>query len=252
MESGLVPRFDFSAPRLFVETPLSSNAEHISTANQTNYLVNVLRLREGDDVSVFNGKDGEWRAHLIEVRKGHCRLRIVVQIRPQENGQDIHYLFAPLKRARMDYMVQKAVEMGVSVLNPVITSRTQVARVNLERMRANAIEAAEQCGILHVPDIEEPQKLTQALKGWTHERPLIYCDESAEIAAPIDQLRDIKPGPLAVLIGPEGGFETEEQTWLKGLPFVTAISLGPRIMRADTAGVAALALVNAVLGDWQK
>ena len=173
------------------------------------------------------------------------------QTRPQEDGPDLHYLFAPLNRARLDYMVQKATELGASALRPVITRHTVTERVKTGRLLANAIEAAEQCGILRVPEIMEPEKLTKLLDHWDEGRLLIFADESAPHASPIEALKTRKPGPLAVLIGPEGGFEREERAALLTKPFVLPISLGPRVMRADTAAVAALALVNAALGDWQ-
>ena len=237
--------------RLFVETALAEGADITCGREQANYLLNVLRLGPGDDVLVFDGHTGEWRARLKSGRRGACSLEIVAQTRPQELGPDIHYLFAPLKRARLDYMVQKATEMGVAHLAPVITRRTQTARVNLKRMRANAVEAAEQCGILWVPDVAEPRQLSAVLDQWDEDRQIIYCDEVAPIADPLQGLRDLSPGPLALLIGPEGGFDESEREMLQAKPSVTAISLGPRVMRADTAAVAALALINAALGDWR-
>jgi 16S rRNA (uracil1498-N3)-methyltransferase len=173
------------------------------------------------------------------------------QVRAQESGPDIDYLFAPLKRARLDYMVEKATEMGVARLRPVLTRRTVAERVNLERMRAHAIEAAEQCGILRVPEIDAPERLERAIAAWDPARPLIFCDEASEETCPFTALSRIAPGAVAVLIGPEGGFHEAERELLSKRPFVVRISLGPRILRADTAAVAALALVNAVLGDWR-
>ena len=170
--------------------------------------------------------------------------------RPQTPPGDLHYLFAPLKHARLDYMVQKATELGASVLHPVLTHHTNVTRLNLDRMRANAIEAAEQCNLLAVPEVLPSSSLDRVLSGWNHERRLIFCDEAAEDASPLEVLGKLENGPLALLIGPEGGFSAAEREHLIGLPFVTAISLGPRIMRADTAATAALSLVQAVLGDW--
>ncbi len=237
--------------RLFVAMPLGEGAEHDCAPEQANYLLNVLRLKQGDTVLLFDGVHGEWRAEIAEARKGRCRLRTVERTREQTGGPDLHYLFAPLKRARLDYMVQKATELGVSALRPVLTRRTGPERVKLERMRANAIEAAEQCGVLRVPQVREPEKLEQVLGTWEPARPLIYCDEAAPVAAPVEALSGLKPGPLAVLIGPEGGFEPDERDLLRRQSFVLPISLGPRVMRADTAAVAALALVNAVLGDWR-
>jgi len=236
--------------RLFIETPLEIGLTHRCGRQHANYLVNVLRLKPGAEILVFDGNSGEWRAEIVETAKGGCVFRVAEQLRPQLDGPDLHFLFAPLKRARLDYMVQKATEMGVAAIRPVLTRRTNVARVNLARMRANAVEAAEQCGVLRVPEIIEPRKLDQVLGRWEPARRLIYCDETAEISAPIDALAAVAPGPLAVLIGPEGGFEQDERARLRELPFVIPISLGPRVMRGDTAAVAALALVNAVLGDW--
>ena len=244
-------RYDFNTQRLFVEADLAEATTVACSSAQANYLKNVLRLKAGDGILVFNGRDGEWRAGLVEAGKRGASLLVRAQVRPQEGGPDIDYLFAPLKRARLDYLVQKATEMGVARLRPVITHRTTPERVNVERMRANAIEAAEQCGILRIPEVSEPDKLESALAGWDATRPLIFCDEGCEERCPLTTLARLQPGPLALLIGPEGGFDELERAKLLARPFVTAISLGPRILRADTAAVAALALVNAVLGDWR-
>jgi 16S rRNA (uracil1498-N3)-methyltransferase len=241
----------FHAPRLFVASPIEPDARLACTPEQANYLLNVLRLGEGDEILVFNGRDGEWRARLVDVGKRRCTLACREQTREQAAGPDVDYLFAPLKHARLDYMVQKATEMGVARLQPVLTRRTIAARVKLERMRANVIEAAEQCGILRIPEVAEPQRLERLLDDWDKSRRLILCDEAAEVENPIAALSAVAPGPLAVLIGPEGGFEEAERALLKKQPFVVAISLGPRVLRADTAAVAALALVNGVLGDWR-
>ena len=257
---------DFNAQRLFVEAPLAAGGEVVLAAEPANYLVNVLRLDEGARLLVFNGRDGEWLAEIAQVRKRACTLRVVELARAQQGGPDLDYLFAPLKRARLDYMVQKATELGVARLRPVLTQRTIAERVNGERMRANVIEAAEQCGILRVPEVAEPMKLDKVLAGWdagqdrsegvSQEgryagRRLILADEAAEVASPLAALAAIPRGtPLAVLIGPEGGFAPAERAALLSKPYVTPLSLGPRIMRADTAAVAVLALVNAALGDW--
>jgi 16S rRNA (uracil1498-N3)-methyltransferase len=238
--------------RLFVEAPLGPGSEFQGTAAQANYLANVMRMKAGDELLVFNGRDGEWRARIAEARKGRITLEAQAQTRPQGSGPDVHYLFAPLKKARLDYMVQKATEMGVAVVQPVMTRRTIAERVNSERMRANIIEAAEQCGVLRLPEVREPVKLTSVLKDWSAGRALVFADETAPIASPLEALAAISKGPAALLIGPEGGFDPEEREGLLGLPFVHPISLGPRVMRADTAAVAALALINAVLGDWQS
>ena len=237
--------------RLFITSDLAEGALHECDANQTNYLAAVLRLDARAELLVFNGRDGEWLAEIAEVGRRSCRLQASKRVRPQTAGPDLHYLFAPLKRSRLDYMVQKATELGVSRLQPVLTRRTQADRVNLERMRANAIEAAEQCGVLRIPEVAEPEKLERVLAGWDPFRQLVFCDEAADLANPLEVLARLRPGPMAVLIGPEGGFTVEEREALRRLPFVAALSLGPRIMRADTAAVAALTLVNAALGDWR-
>ena len=237
--------------RLFVTSDLAERAVHACNADQTNYLAGVLRLDVGAEVLLFNGRDGEWLAEVSELGRRACRLAATKRIRPQLGGPDLHYLFAPLKRSRLDYMVQKATELGVARLQPVMTRRTQAERVNLDRMRANVIEAAEQCGVLRIPVVAESEKLEQALASWDPARRLIFCDEAADVLNPLEALGRLTAGPLAVLIGPEGGFTVEERDDLARRPFVTRISLGPRIMRADTAAVAALALVNAALGDWR-
>jgi 16S rRNA (uracil1498-N3)-methyltransferase len=246
-----MPAHDFTAPRLFVDAPLFPGAEIACNADQANYLLNVLRFAVGDEILLFNGRDGEWRATLTEARKRGATLTAAERIRPQDAPRDLHYIFAPLKRSRLDYMIQKAVELGVTRLRPALTRRTIVERVNLDRMRANAIEAAEQCGTLGVPVIDDPARLDAILAAWEPERRLVFCDERADGLAPLAALASLKPGPLAVLIGPEGGFAPEERDALLSKPFTTVLPLGPRIMRADTAAVAALALVNSVAGDWR-
>jgi 16S rRNA (uracil1498-N3)-methyltransferase len=246
-----MPRYDFRTTRLFVDAPLTPGAEVSLGRDQANYLLNVLRLERGAAVLLFNGRDGEWQANLSGGGKRSAALIVGAQQRAQTPANDLHFLFAPLKHARLDYLVQKAVEMGVSRLQPVMTRHTQVARVNLDRMRANAIEAAEQCGVLRVPDVAEPGTLEQAAAD--ADRLLIFCDEDAEVRDPVEALRTARQGPprpLAVLIGPEGGFAEEERAALLRRRMVVRIALGPRILRADTAAVAALALVQAILGDW--
>jgi 16S rRNA (uracil1498-N3)-methyltransferase len=242
---------DFTSQRLFVAHPLAAGARMACTPEQASYLRGVLRLGDGDEILIFNGRDGEWRARLATAGKRGATLEALSRVRPQADGPDLHYLFAPLKRARLDYMVQKATEMGVSRLVPVLTRHTVAERVNGERMRANAVEAAEQCGILRVPEIAEPVKLPALLQNWDAARALIFCDEGAEQASPLAALKAVALGPLAVLVGPEGGFSPDEREMIRAVPQARAISLGPRIMRADTAAVAALALVNAALGDWR-
>lgn len=237
--------------RLFVKSSMRAGAGIALEPEQAHYLGNVLRLKPGDHVLLFNGVDGEWRARLNVLSKRKALAALEQQTRQQESGPDLHYLFAPLKRARQDYMAQKATEMGASLLQPVITRRTVAERVKIDRLAANAVEAAEQCRILQVPEVREPQKLSKLLEQWDPARLLIFADEAAPIASPIEALSAQSPRPLAVLVGPEGGFEEEERALLMQQPFVLPVSLGPRVMRADTAAVACLALVNAVLGDWR-
>src|SRR5262245_15570607 len=244
-------RYDFNAQRLFVEADLAEGGTVGCTPAQTNYLRNVLRLQPGDAIAVFNGREGEWRAELAEAGRRGVSLLVRAQVRAQEGGPDIDYLFAPLKRVRLDYMVEKATEMGVGRLRPVLTRRTVAERVNVERMRAHAIEAAEQCGTLRLPEVCAPEKLERVVADWEPTRPLVFCDEDSAEHCPFTALARIPPGPIAVLVGPEGGFDPAERELLSSQPFVTRISLGPRVLRADTATVAALALVNAVLGDWR-
>ncbi len=240
--------FDFSAPRLFVEAALATGEPVPLSKDQSHYLTNVLRLGNNDAVLAFNGRDGEWRCRLTG-RKGSATLDPEERLRPQPPESPLHLCFAPLKHARLDYMVQKAVEMGAGVLQPVLTRRTQASRVNEERMRANAIEAAEQCGILTVPEVRGPVRFDALLAGWDEARTMVFCDEDAEVADPLSALAGVPPGPAAVIIGPEGGFDAAERAALLALPRHLRLSLGPRILRADTAAVAALALVGAVLGD---
>jgi 16S rRNA (uracil1498-N3)-methyltransferase len=243
---------DFRSPRLFVDAALASGATIPLDRNQGNYLGNVMRLGAGDTVLVFNGRDGEWQA-VIAGRKRPERLDILAQARVQDRLPDLNYIFAPLKHARLDYMVQKAVEMGASSLQPVLTRFTQVNRVNLDRMRANVIEAAEQCGILSLAKVEEPVALERWLSHRADQQLLVFCDEAAETTDPMAALAGAGEAGRAgtdVLIGPEGGFAEEERAALLRQPLVVRLSLGPRILRADTAAVAALSLVQAVLGDW--
>ena len=247
-----MPRYDFRTPRLFVEGMLAQGAVIVLDKSRSNYLSNVLRLGPGDPVLAFNGRDGEWRTELQRDGRKSVALAAIEISRPQDRPADLHYLFAPLKHARLDYMVQKAVELGVSRLQPVITKHTQAARVNIERMRANAIEAAEQCGILTIADVTEAKPLAKALDARGGERTLVFCDEDAETRDPMAALSVVqKASPLAVLIGPEGGFAEDERALLLRQSNVVRLALGPRILRADTAAVAALTLVQAALGDWR-
>jgi|SRR5579871_67238 len=244
-------RYDFRSPRLYVEAPLEAGARVPLAPGQQHYLTHVLRLKAGSRVLAFNGRDGEWQASL-EPDKRSAGLRLGAKTREQTAATDLHYLFAPLKAARLDYMVQKAVEMGASRLQPVLTRHSQVARVNVARMRANAIEAAEQCGILALPQIDEAEPLPRVLAAREGSRYLVFCDEDADVGDPLAALAAVPPhAPLAVLVGPEGGFADDERAALLKLPNIVRLALGSRILRADTAAVAALALVQAVVGDWR-
>jgi 16S rRNA (uracil1498-N3)-methyltransferase len=246
-------RTDFRSPRLHVDQPLAEGAEVGLDPQQANYLVNVLRLATGARVLLFNGRDGEFAASLAASSRKSASLVVGARTRPQETAADVDYLFAPLKHARLDYMAQKAVEMGARRLAPVITRHTQAARVNLERLRANAIEACEQCGVIWIPEIAPVEPLAEALRCWPAGRLLVFCDEEAEQASPLEALANARAdGGVSLLIGPEGGFDEDERAAILSLPRVVRVSLGPRILRADTAAVAALALIQATLGDWTK
>ncbi|MBD0413068.1 16S rRNA (uracil(1498)-N(3))-methyltransferase [Oryzicola mucosus] len=243
-------RANYRLQRLFVPDPLSEGSGFEASPQQSHYLLHVLRLPDGAELLVFNGRDGEWRARIASRTKKAVRIEAVGLERPQPEASDLVYCFAPIKQGRLDYLVQKAVEMGAGSLQPVITQHTQVAKAGTERLRANVVEAAEQCGILALPDVAEPIKLDALLSGWDRTRRLIFCDEGAETNNPVATLQAIDERKLALLVGPEGGFSEDERRMLHALPFVTAIPLGPRILRADTAAVAALAIIQATIGDW--
>lgn len=243
-------RANYRLQRLFVPHDLGEGVAFDAERAQSHYLAHVLRMAEGAELLVFNGRDGEWRARVATLGKKGVRLVVEGRERPQPPAPDLVYAFAPLKAGRLDYMVQKAVEMGAGVLQPVITRHTQVARPPMEKMAANAVEAAEQCGVLAPPQLRPPVKLDALLDGWEAGRRLVFCDEDAEGDNPLPALRAVAEKKVGLLVGPEGGFSREERQRLRALPFVTAIPLGPRILRADTAAVAALALVQATLGDW--
>lgn len=237
-------------PRLYVTEPLAEDNPVHLRRDQAHYVNNVMRLGVGGQLRLFNGADGEWLSNITDVGKRNCTVTPNQQTRTQSGLPDIYYLFAPLKHARLDYMVQKATELGVAVLQPVLTDNTNVQRVKIERMTANAIEAAEQCNLLCIPEVRNPLSLSSVLSKWEPERKIIFCDEAASQKSAIAALKDVDVGPLAVLVGPEGGFSENERNMITALPFVITLSLGPRIMRADTAAVACLALVQAMLGDW--
>jgi 16S rRNA (uracil1498-N3)-methyltransferase len=243
-------RANYKMQRLFVPQDLAAGTAFEASPEQSHYLAHVLRMAEGAELLVFNGRDGEWLARVAAKTKKVVRLEAVEQTRVQPTTPDLVYCFAPLKVGRLDYLVQKAVEMGAGVLQPVVTQHTQLAKIGIERLQANAVEAAEQCGILAIPEVREAQKFSPLLAGWDIERRLIFCDESAETNNPLAALQAIREKKLGLLVGPEGGFSEDERRQLRALPFVTAIPLGPRILRADTAAVAALAVIQATIGDW--
>jgi len=237
--------------RLFVDQPLDRSADVALARAQAHYLATVMRLKAGGAFHLFNGRDGEWLARLRTVGKRGAEAICVEKLAEPHLPPDIDYLFAPVKAARLDFIAQKATEMGARRLRPVITARTVVARIKTERLRANAIEAAEQCNLVAIPEVLPEEPLAQVLDRWETARRLVFCDEAGCGTSPLVTLKSLQPGPLAVLVGPEGGFAPEERERLLGLPCVTPVSLGPRILRADTAAVAILALVQAMLGDWR-
>jgi 16S rRNA (uracil1498-N3)-methyltransferase len=237
--------------RLHVEARLGAGLRVMPDERQSHYLLHVMRAKKGDRVNLFNGRDGEWSAHIASVSKRSCVLDCDRLMAHQSEVPDLWLCFAPIKKTPADYLVQKATELGVSVLQAVSTRRTIVSRVNLERMRANAVEAAEQSGRMSVPEIHTPLSLDKLLDSWPKDRRLIFCDESREAQSMARALRDEKDQPFALLTGPEGGFERVERDALLTHAFVVPVSLGPRILRADTAALAALAIWQSVRGDWR-
>lgn len=253
-----------ATPRLYVAPDLSEGADIPIDGDQAHYLMRVLRLGVGDPVRLFNGRDGEFEASVSAVTKSTARLALAKRVRAQAGVPDLWLLFAPLKKARTDFVVEKAVELGAAEILPVITERTDADTVRVDRLSRLAVEAAEQTERLDVPPVREAMKLPALLAGWDHARTLIYADEAGDEggkpwggeagkAAPLgDVLSGLSDGPAAILIGPEGGFSPAERKRLRELPFVRPVGLGPRILRAETAAVAALALRQAVRGDWRR
>lgn len=239
------------SPRLFVDAALAKDAEIELSREQSHYLVNVMRVHEGREIRLFNRTDGEWRAQVTRAHKNAVVLASRDCLRPALLPPDIDYCFAPLKSARLDYMAQKACEMGVRRLRPVMTRHTVAGRVNLDRLRANVIEAAEQCELTSLPDVLEPVDFERMIADWDVGRQLVFCDEVAAGQPSLAALARLKSGPVGLLVGPEGGFSADERALLLSVPFVTVLPLGPRILRADTAAVAALGLLQAVAGDWR-
>jgi len=235
--------------RLYVETALGEGIRFAPDGGQSHYLLHVMRAKPGDRLSLFNGRDGEWSARIAETAKRNCMLECETRLAPQSEAPDLWLVFAPVKKTPADYLAQKATELGVRLLQPVITRRTIVTRVNLERLKANAVEAAEQSGRVSVPEVRAPLAFDKLLQTWPQERRLLFCDEARE-APPIAQvLRSTPACPWAVIIGPEGGFDPAERAALRAQTFVTPVSLGKRILRADTAALAALAVWQAILGE---
>lgn len=241
--------------RLHTSTDLAPGAPVAPTLDQSRYLTQVMRLRAGDDLLVFNGRDGEWRATIAEVLKKGVLLKSEAQVRPQSTGPDVHLLIAVVKKSALEFAVEKATELGVRRVGLVTTRRTQTEHVRLDRLDAIAIESAEQTGRMDVPEIDAPQKLDALLDGWDASRRLMFCDETGGEPA-LAALQSAGAGPQsaswAILIGPEGGFAPEERDRLRALPFTTAVSLGPRVLRADTAATTALTLWQAAVGDWER
>lgn len=237
--------------RLFTQHALEKACLIDLGVKPSHYLANVLLMKPGAEVVLFNGRDGEWCARISAIERNAVQVECIEQIGPQTQPGNLHYLFAPLETAQLDCLAQKATEMGVNRLTPVLTAFTVARRLDLARLTANTIEAAEQCDLMSIPTVEEMQSLEMVLDKWPQDCALIYCDEAAPITSPLKALEAVPKGPLAVLTGPEGGFSKEERSLIAKQPFVTAISLGPRIMRADTAAIAALGLIQASLGDWR-
>jgi 16S rRNA (uracil1498-N3)-methyltransferase len=237
--------------RLFVTCDLAPGAEVALEPGQAHYLFRVMRLEAGARVAIFNGRDGEWVAEVVEAGRRGGRLAARELSRPQRRPPDLWLLFAPVKRARTDFIVEKATELGAARLQPVTTRFTNSERLRLDRLRSHAIEAAEQCGETYVPELAEPAKLAAVLDGWDPARRLMFCDETREAVPAAAALAAATRGSWAILIGPEGGFAPEEAVRLRSLPFVMPVTLGPRILRADTAAAAALTLWQATLGDWR-
>ncbi|HEV2100126.1 MAG TPA: 16S rRNA (uracil(1498)-N(3))-methyltransferase [Stellaceae bacterium] len=239
------------APRLYIETELTPAAVIELTRPQTHHLRTVLRLSIGAAVSAFNAADGEWLCHITEIGRNGMALAVENPIRAAEAEPDLWLLFAPVKRARLDWLVEKATELGVSALLPVWTRRTQIERLNLDRLRAHAVAAAEQTERLSVPELREPQVLDHVLTDWAADRSLLVCDETGAGEPIVEAAARLARRPMALLTGPEGGFAETELDYLGKLSFVIRIGLGPRVLRADTAALAALAALQAVAGDWR-
>lgn len=248
-----MPRTFKTLPRVYVEPALAMGSEIELGLDQTNHVVNVLRLGEGDSIVLFNGRDGAWRADLVKAGKKKSLAVVREFAAAQTPPSDLWYGFAPLKVGRLDYLVQKATEMGAGTIQPVMTRYTQ-GRVRADKLAAWSLEAAQQCEVLTLPRIAPEATLSATLASWPSvhgDRKLIFADESAGSASPVEVLAALQGQRVGLIVGPEGGFAPEERDQLLSQPFVTPISLGPRILRADTAAVAALAVIQATIGDWR-
>jgi len=242
-------RENYTLTRLYVDEPLSQGASLSLSKEQAHYLGAVLRKREGNEIRIFNGQDGEWRSEISAISKRNAELIVREQLRKPKACPDITLCFAPVRKHRTAFIIEKATELGVGILQPVITARTQFPKFNLDKARLQAVEAAEQTERLDIPDIMLPEKLDSLLANWQEARSLIFADEAGDAMPALEALKTL-PEPSAILIGPEGGFTPQERESLQSHNFVTPISLGPRILRADTAALSLLTLWQAVQGDW--
>ncbi|NNU79674.1 16S rRNA (uracil(1498)-N(3))-methyltransferase [Halovulum dunhuangense] len=236
--------------RLFLDAALSVGQMVELTPAQTHYLGGVMRRAAGHEVAVFNGRDGEWRAVIEVMEKKRARLRILEQTAPQLGPPDLWLMFAPIKKARTDFIVEKATELGCARIQPVLTRFTNAERVRVDRLQAHAVEAAEQCGGTFVPEVAEPVRLDRLLGDWPADRRLMFCDEARTALPVAEALAGAGGGPWAILVGPEGGFASDEAARLRAIPGVVPVTLGPRILRADTAAAAAITAWQMQLGDW--
>jgi 16S rRNA (uracil1498-N3)-methyltransferase len=236
-----------STPRLFVDQPLASGLALTLDGAPANYLANVMRVKPGDPVRLFDNRTGEWLAEMTDTARRAVTLTLRGQLRACEAVPDLWLLFAPIKKGRIDWLIEKATELGVARLQPVITQRTIVDRLNLDRMTAHVVEAAEQCDRTTLPELRDLVKLTALLAGWTPNRTLLFADETGGVPLP----EAVRPGPAAILIGPEGGFTPQEREAIRAAPGAIGMSLGPRILRADTAAAAAIAAWMTIAGDWR-
>jgi 16S rRNA (uracil1498-N3)-methyltransferase len=237
--------------RLFVQDDLAAGRDVLLSGDHAHYLVNVMRQGVGAPIALFNGRDGEWRAVIVEASRRACRVALETRTREQTRVPDLELLVSVVKRSRLETIVEKAAELGAARVRPVLTRRTNADRVRTDRLAAIMVEAAEQCERLEVPAIDEPEKLDRLLDRWNPSRRLIFCDEGGEAQPALSALAALPPGPAAILIGPEGGFSPEERARLRAMPGVTPVTLGPRILRADTAAICALTLYQATGGDWR-